>query len=94
MPVETKFAETMPPPVKGPLAMILDSIMKLGALVVAAVICVYLLPAVIAVHRPSAKAISWLNLYLGWTVVVWIFVLIWACMDWRSWAQSREMLNR
>ena len=74
--------------------MIQDSIMKLGALVVAAVICVYLLPAMIAVHRPSAKAITWLNLYLGWTVVVWIFVLIWACLDWRSWAESREMLNR
>ncbi len=94
MPVETKFAETMRAPVKNLLAMIQDSIMKLGALGVAAVICIYLLPAMIAVHRPSAKAITWLNLYLGWTVVVWIFVLIWACLDWRSWAESREMLNR
>ena len=94
MPVEIKFAETMPSPPKGPVARIQYSIMKLGALGVAAVICVYLLPAMIAVHRRSAKAITWLNLYLGWTVVVWVFVLIWACLDWRTWADSREMLNR
>ena len=73
--------------------MMQDSIMKLGALGVAAVICVYLLPAMIAVHRPSARAITWLNVYFGWTGVVWIGVLIWACLDWRQRAQNHEMAN-
>ena len=93
MPDETIFAETVEPPVQGPWAMMQESIMKLGALGIAAAICVYLLPAMIAVHRPSAKPITWLNVYFGWTGVVWIVVLIWACLDWRNWAKHREITH-
>ena len=78
-------------PVPGSLVLLQLASINVCAFTVAAAMCVYLLPAMIAVHLPSSKVIAWLNIYLGWTGVVWLFVLIWACFDRRDWARSREM---
>jgi hypothetical protein len=45
------------------------------------VLIAYFLPAVIASRRshPNSTAITLLNLTLGWTGIIWIALVIWAC---------------
>ena len=42
----------------------------------------YLLPTTIALQKGSSMtgAILFLNLFFGWTVIVWIICFIWACV--------------
>ena len=49
----------------------------------AAAICFYLLPALIADIRDTKHGwtILVLNLLLGWTVLGWIALVIWACVE-------------
>jgi len=44
-------------------------------------VTLYFLPTMIAVDRRhrSALAIGVANLLLGWTILGWIFALIWSC---------------
>ena len=41
---------------------------------------IYLLPTFIGMGKKNILAIFMMNLLLGWTVIFWIFALIWACM--------------
>jgi hypothetical protein len=43
----------------------------------------YFLPTLIAERRkhPSAKAITFVNLVLGWTVLGWVAAMAWALAD-------------
>lgn len=45
-------------------------------------LCFYLVPFVVAAARghDSTGTILAANLLIGWTVVGWIFVLVWACL--------------
>ena len=45
------------------------------------VVVIYFLPSLLALGRGhlSALAIFLLNLFLGWTVIGWLFALIWSC---------------
>ena len=38
----------------------------------------YILPAIIAWEKPNFLAITALNVLLGWTIIGWIFALIWS----------------
>ena len=40
----------------------------------------YFLPAFVGRKKRSARAIFWLNFFVGWTVVGWIGTPIWALM--------------
>lgn len=44
-------------------------------------LCIYLLPAIIASFRKHRRAsLIWsVNVFAGWTVAGWIVVMIWAC---------------
>jgi T4 superinfection immunity protein len=44
-------------------------------------LAVYFMPAVVAVWREhhNTRAIIVLNVLLGWTVLGWVFALVWAC---------------
>ena len=46
-------------------------------------VLMYFVPAVVASSRKhkNATAITVLNLFLGWTLLVWIIALVWACTD-------------
>ncbi len=52
-------------------------------IVLAVFLPVYFLPWLIALGRKakSSVGIFFLNLILGWTVVVWVVCFIWACVD-------------
>lgn len=41
----------------------------------------YFLPAIVASHRcyPNRTPIFVINLFLGWTFLVWVISLAWAC---------------
>jgi hypothetical protein len=39
----------------------------------------YFLPSIVAHNKRSFAGIFLLNFLLGWTVIGWIFALIWAC---------------
>lgn len=55
-----------------------------GVLVgLAVVIPIYFLPTIVASHRRLARkrTIGWLNLFLGWTTVGWIVLLIIASLS-------------
>lgn len=39
----------------------------------------YFLPTVIAMGRRNFGGIAFLNLFLGWTVIVWVICFVWAC---------------
>ena len=41
----------------------------------------YFVPAVIGFRKKNFTAIALVNLLAGWTVVGWIFALIWAIVD-------------
>ena len=57
-------------------------IQVLAALLLTAVLLpLYFLPAVIGIKRRNKIAILVLNLLLGWTVIGWIAVLIWAVRE-------------
>lgn len=50
-------------------------------LIIALIVCAYLLPTLIAASRGhhNLLAIGMLNLLLGWSVLGWIVALVWAC---------------
>ena len=54
-----------------------------GALVIIALLAVYMLPTLIAQYREhhNANAILVLNLFLGWTLIGWVVALVWANTD-------------
>jgi hypothetical protein len=41
----------------------------------------YFLPTFIAYRKKHFVAITLVNVFLGWTIVGWIFALIWAVVD-------------
>ena len=41
----------------------------------------YFIPAIVGRKKRNARAIFWLNFFLGWTVVGWVGTLIWALMN-------------
>ena len=41
----------------------------------------YFIPAIVGRKKHNARAIFWLNFFLGWTVVGWVGTLIWALMQ-------------
>jgi len=53
-----------------------------GLLITAVCVSIYLLPTLIAIaqRRHDIVGIFLLNLFLGWTLIVWAGVLIWACI--------------
>jgi G:T-mismatch repair DNA endonuclease (very short patch repair protein) len=57
--------------------------MILGAIVVIAIIagafCLYFLPAIVGRKKRNRRAITVLNLLLGWTILGWVIALVWAC---------------
>lgn len=48
-------------------------------LIVTVLLIVYFLPSLIAASRrhPNLKAVAFVNLVSGWSVVAWVAVLIW-----------------
>ena len=46
----------------------------------------YLLPTIIAcsLRRRSAGVMFILNVLLGWTAIVWVFIILWALVDSRE----------
>lgn len=40
---------------------------------------IYFIPSILARQKTDFKLIFALNLFLGWTVIGWIWALIWAC---------------
>lgn len=44
------------------------------------VLCIYFLPAIIAFRRnhESKGGIFFLNLFLGWTLLIWVAAFVWA----------------
>lgn len=49
-----------------------------GAVALLVLVSLYLLPAIIASKKklPQRRSIAWLNIFLGWTTVGWIVLLI------------------
>ncbi|MCA9396768.1 MAG: superinfection immunity protein [Candidatus Omnitrophica bacterium] len=54
-----------------------------GSAVLFVLILLYFTPSVIASVRNHSNRFSiiWLNLFLGWTMLGWLLMLIWACQD-------------
>lgn len=52
----------------------------MGFLFMILIICIYMLPTIIAAskHKKNGSAILALNLFLGWTLIGWVVALIWA----------------
>ncbi len=42
-------------------------------------VLLYFLPAIVGRDKHDRAGIFLLNLFLGWTVIGWVFALIWAC---------------
>ena len=44
-------------------------------------IVIYLIPSIIAFRRDTASrwVIFLVNVFLGWTLLIWLVTLIWAC---------------
>ena len=41
---------------------------------------VYLLPTIIALSKRNRRLkVALFNIFLGWTVVIWVFCMVWAC---------------
>jgi hypothetical protein len=51
----------------------------LGTIGIAIIGLLYFIPAAIARKKVDFKLIFALNLFLGWTIIGWIWALIWAC---------------
>jgi hypothetical protein len=41
----------------------------------------YFVPVIVGRNKRNARAIFWLNFFLGWTVVGWVGTLIWALIQ-------------
>lgn len=39
---------------------------------------IYMLPAIIGRNKKSTVAITLVNIFFGWTIIIWIACLIWA----------------
>lgn len=52
-------------------------------LVLPAVLCLYLLPSLVAAARQhrNGGAIGALNILLGWTILGWVVALVWSLTD-------------
>jgi len=52
-----------------------------GMIVIAVLVCGYLLPWIVAAMRGhlNTMAIGVFNLFLGWTFLGWVAALVWAC---------------
>ena len=48
---------------------------------VAVLALLYFIPAIVGRKKQDARAIFWLNFFLGWTVVGWVGTLVWALMN-------------
>jgi hypothetical protein len=57
-----------------------------GLALITLAVCLYLLPSIIAVNRDTENCawITWLNFLLGWTVVVWLILLLIALISQRE----------
>lgn len=58
----------------------LESVEGRTAIVLVAAFCIYLIPTIIATlrQRPNVVGIALVNVLAGWTVIGWVFPLIWA----------------
>ena len=54
--------------------------MTQSAMLATFLICLYMLPTIVAIsaHRTNAGAIATLNVLLGWTFIGWVVALVWA----------------
>lgn len=61
----------------------LHSSVGLGFVALAALICIYFVPSIVAESRRhrNKNAIFILNLLLGWTFLGWVAALVWAATD-------------
>lgn len=50
-------------------------------LTLAVLVLLYFLPSILARNKPSFVAILLVNFFLGWTVLGWFAVLIWALAE-------------
>ena len=50
----------------------------MGLLIFATLTWLYFLPTIVGFHKSNAVPIFILNLTLGWTVIGWVMLLIWA----------------
>ena len=59
-------------------------------------LAIYFLPSIVALVRRhlSAPAIIVLNLLLGWTVLGWIFALVWLLTGYTRRTQRHEIAGR
>lgn len=48
-----------------------------GILLIAAMAFLYFLPTIVGHKKSNARAIFFLNLFLGWTAIGWIVAMIW-----------------
>ena len=57
---------------------------------------IYLLPSVMASNKKHSKipVIVFLNIFLGWTLLVWVACLIWANIDGASPSKSYAPASR
>ena len=57
-------------------------IISLGSLlVISLLMALYFVPTFIAAGRRNFIGILCLNIFLGWTVVIWVACFIWACVS-------------
>ena len=49
-----------------------------GLIVLGLILTLYFLPAIIGRKKRNARAIMWLNFFLGWTFIGWVVALVWA----------------
>ncbi|UMZ72549.1 superinfection immunity protein [Natranaerofaba carboxydovora] len=54
-----------------------------GFIVITVIVTIYLIPTLVAEYRNhrNVKAISVLNLFLGWTFIFWVLALVWAFLN-------------
>ena len=50
----------------------------LGLILIGIALWIYFIPAIVGRKKVNATAISLLNLLLGWTLIGWVFALVWA----------------
>ncbi len=59
------------------------SIISIVAVFVASIIglVIYFVPSIVAFRRKATSrwAIFFINFFFGWTLLIWIITLIWAC---------------
>ena len=59
---------------------IIESILAGGMIILVIIFLLYFLPSFIAKIRGHKKSgvLFLINLFLGWTIIIWIILLIWA----------------